>query len=123
MAKKISFRKHAFFAAVTLLGVSTATAAGDMGMKSGTINIMSPKDGADVYLSSENKMEYEVTLGAGDDHFHVWVDGEKGPAQRALKGSYVLPKMMPGNHAVIVKIVDKAHVPTGPEKTIFVKAE
>lgn len=106
-----------------LLGASTAAVAAEMSMKIGTINIISPKDGTDVYLSSENKMQYEVTLAPGDDHFHVWIDGEKGPAQRALKGSYILPKMAPGNHAIIVKIVDKAHVPTGPEKAIFVKAE
>lgn len=122
MSDQSHYRKHALVAAIALLGASTAF-SGDMSMKSGTINIVSPKDGADVYLASENKMEYDVALGAGDDHFHVWIDGEKGPAQRALKGSYVLPKMAPGPHAIIVKIVDKAHVPTGPEKTIFVKAE
>jgi hypothetical protein len=91
--------------------------------ESGIIKILSPKDGSDLYIDKANKLDYEVKLGPGDDHFHVWVDGEKGPAQRELKGSYALPKMAPGKHAIIVKIVDKGHVPTGPEKTVFITAE
>lgn len=105
---------------VSILGLAASTGVfADVG----AVTILSPKDGADVYINSENKLDYEVVLGSGADHFHVWVDGEKGPAQRTLKGSYTLPKMTPGNHAIIVKVVDKAHVPTGPEKAIFVKAE
>jgi hypothetical protein len=97
--------------------------AGDMEMKMGDIKIVSPKDGATLPAMGENKMDYEIMLGAGDDHFHVWVDGERGGPIRDLKGSYTLPKMTPGKHAIIVKIVDKAHVPTGPEKSVFVKVE
>ena len=121
--------KYVVTTAVLLGSGNIATSnAAEMGMaapmSTGTINIMSPKDGGEVYVSKDNAMEYDITLGAGgDDHFHVWIDGEKGPAQHALKGSYALPKMTPGKHTIIVKIVDKAHVPTGPEKTIFVKAE
>ena len=69
------------------------------------------------------KTRWNTKLGAGDNHFHVWVDGERGGPVRDLKGSYMLPKMTPGKHAIIVKIVDKAHVPTGPEKSVFVKVE
>jgi hypothetical protein len=103
-------------------GLSTSAVVADMGAM-GAIAISSPKDGSTVSAGGENKMEYEITLGSGDDHFHVWVDGEKSPPQRALKGSLVLPKMTAGKHAIIVKIVDKAHVPTGMEKSVFVKAE
>jgi hypothetical protein len=112
---------------IALLGAGAATPAladdMGMGMKMGSIMIMSPKDGATLSAMGENKMEYEIKLGAGDDHFHVWVDGEKSGPQRELKGNYTLPKMMPGKHAIIVKIVDKAHVPTGVEKSVFVKVE
>ena len=94
-----------------------------MGMNMGSVTIKSPKDGATLSAMGENKMEYEIKLGAGDNHFHVWVDGERGGPVRDLKGSYMLPKMTPGKHAIIVKIVDKAHVPTGPEKSVFVKVE
>ena len=89
----------------------------------GSIKIIAPKDGSDLYTNKENKLDYEVKLGPGDDHFHVWVDGEKGPAQRELNGSYMLPKMAAGKHAIIVKIVDKGHVPTGPEQSVFVTVE
>jgi len=110
---------------VALVGAfgGTLAMADDMGMSMGKVMISSPKDGSSVSASNENKMEYEITLGAGDDHFHVWVDGEKSPPQRSLKGSLVLPKMSPGKHAIIVKVVDKAHVATGPQQSIFVKAE
>lgn len=96
----------------------------DMGMKmGGSVAITSPKDGATLSAMGENKMDYEIKLGSGDDHFHVWIDGERGGPIRDLKGSVTLPKMTPGKHAIIVKIVDKAHVPTGPEKSVFVKVE
>ncbi|HEY5604440.1 MAG TPA: hypothetical protein VIM41_15165 [Gammaproteobacteria bacterium] len=93
--------------------------AGDMG----GVMIKAPKDGATLSASGENKLEYEIKLGEGDDHFHVWVDGDRGGPVRDLKGMYTLPKMAPGKHAIIVKIVDKAHAPTGPEKSVFVKVE
>jgi len=118
---------HIAVSIVALAGASVAAPviADDMGMgmKTGSIMVMSPKDGATLSAMGENKMDYEIKLGAGDDHFHVWVDGEKSGPQRALMGAYTLPKMAPGKHAIIVKIVDKAHVPTGVEKSVFVKVE
>lgn len=89
----------------------------------GAVTIMAPRDGAMLPATGENKLAYSIKLGQGDDHFHVWVDGEKGPAQRDLKGDYVLPKMAPGKHAIIVKVVDKGHVPTGPQQSVFVTVE
>jgi len=112
---------------IALLGACAGTSAMaadmGMGMSTGSVMITSPKDGATLSAMGENKMDYEVKLGAGDDHFHVWIDGERGGPVRDLKGTLTLPKMTPGKHAIIVKIVDKAHVPTGPEKSVFVKVE
>jgi hypothetical protein len=110
---------------IALLGACAGTSAiaADMGMSTGSVMITSPKDGATLSAMGENKMDYEIKLGAGDDHFHVWIDGERGGPVRDLKGTMTLPKMTPGKHAIIVKIVDKAHVPTGPEKSVFVKVE
>lgn len=104
---------------------STSAVAADMAMSmsAGSVMITSPKDGTTLSAMGENKMDYEVKLGAGDDHFHVWIDGERGGPIRDLKGTTMLPKMTPGKHAIIVKVVDKAHVPTGPEKSVFVKVE
>ncbi len=112
-------------ALIVLAGTSIAmpSHAADMGMSTGSVTITSPKDGATLSAMGENKMDYEVKLGAGDDHFHVWIDGERGGPIRDLKGTTTLPKMTPGKHAIIVKIVDKAHIPTGAEKSVFVKVE
>lgn len=112
-------------ALIALAGASVTlpAIAADMAMSTGSVMIMSPKDGATLSAMGDNKLDYEIKLGAGDDHFHVWIDGERGGPVRDLKGNYMLPKMAPGKHAIIVKIVDKAHVPTGPEKSVFVKVE
>lgn len=111
--------------AVALAGASLSLSAlaDDMAMATGTVKIMLPADGAMLSSSSENKLDYAITLGKGDDHFHVWVDEEKSPAQRDLTGSYVLPKLAPGKHAITIKVVDKGHVPTGPEQTVSVLVE
>jgi hypothetical protein len=111
--------------ALLAAGAGTSAVAADMGMamSAGSVVITSPKDGATLSAMSENKMDYEVKLGSGDDHFHVWIDGERGGPVRDLKGTLTLPKMTAGKHAIIVKIVDKAHLPTGPEKSVFVKVE
>lgn len=92
------------------------------GADTGTVKIISPADNALLDADEEYPLTYEVSLGAGDDHFHVWVDDAKSPAQRTTKGNYTLPKLSPGNHVIYIKLVDKGHVPTGPEKTIHVTA-
>ncbi len=109
--------------ALTGASLSVSAVADDMAMATGTVTIMSPADGAMLSSNGENKLDYAITLGKGDDHFHVWVDEEKSPAQRDLKGSYVLPKLTPGKHAITIKVVDKGHVPTGPEQTVSVLVE
>ncbi len=89
----------------------------------GSVKILAPVDNAQLDADEEYPLNYEITLGSGDDHFHVWVDDNKSPAQRSIKGTYTLPKLSPGKHLVYIKIVDKGHVPTGPEKTIHVTAK
>ncbi len=88
----------------------------------GSVKILAPADNAMLDADEEYPLNYEIALGSGDDHFHVWVDDYKSPAQRTTKGTYTLPKLSPGKHVIYVKIVDKGHVPTGPEKTIHVTA-
>jgi len=86
-----------------------------------SITILSPKDGATLDADETYPLEYEVVTGPGGDHFHVWVDGERGPGVHDLKGKYALPKLAPGEHTITIKVVDKGHVPTGPQKTINVR--
>ena len=42
-------------------------------------------------------------------------DGERSPGIHDLKGTYRLPKLTPGEHVITLKLVDKGHVPTGPQ--------
>jgi hypothetical protein len=87
------------------------------------IKIVSPADKSQIDAGEEYPLKYEVTLGVGDDHFHVWVDDTRGPGIHDTKGTYTLPKMDPGTHVITIKIVDKGHVPTGPQKSITLVAK
>ncbi len=121
--------------AVMLLSLATLltvnVSAADYGMKdSGSMNdsgasikIIAPGDKAQIDANEEYALKYEVTPGTGGDHFHVWVDDSRGPGIHDTKGTYMLPKMAPGTHTITIKVVDKGHVPTGPEKSITVTAK
>ena len=85
-----------------------------------SIQILTPADHAHLSSGEPNTLDYQITLGPGDDHFHVWVDSERSPGIHDLKGTYMLPKMTPGTHVITLKLVDKNHVPTGPQKSIQV---
>jgi hypothetical protein len=85
-----------------------------------SIQILKPTDHAQLSAGEPYALDYQVTLGPGDDHFHVWVDAERSPGIHDLKGTYTLPKMTPGTHVITLKLVDKNHVPTGPQKSIQV---
>ncbi|HEX3554497.1 MAG TPA: hypothetical protein VIA62_14835 [Thermoanaerobaculia bacterium] len=99
-----------------VLTVSFAAASA----KGASIQILKPADHADLDSDESYPLDYQVTLGPGDDHFHVWVDAERSPGIHDLKGTYMLPKMTPGQHVITLKLVDKGHVPTGPQKSITV---
>ena len=88
------------------------------------INIVSPADNERVERGEEYQLVYEVTPGPGGDHFHVWVDGQRGPGIHDAKGAYRLPKFSTvGEHDVTIKVVDKGHIPTGPQKSIKLNAQ
>ena len=112
---RVSVAVVALLSASSLLSVASAA--------DGKVVISSPKDGATLSATSDNKIDFEVTLGSGDDHFHIWVDDNRGGPVRGLKGSETLPKMAPGEHVITIKIVDKGHVPTGPAASVKVKVQ
>ncbi|HEY0514050.1 MAG TPA: hypothetical protein VGH73_19235 [Thermoanaerobaculia bacterium] len=85
-----------------------------------SIQILTPADQAQLDAGASYPLDYQITLGPGDDHFHVWVDAERSPGIHDLKGTYMLPKMTPGVHVITLKLVDKGHVPTGPQTSIQV---
>ena len=100
---------------IPALAASAPAAPGGAGIK-----ILTPADGAQLDAGESYPLHYEIALGPGDDHFHVWVDGDRSPGIHDLKGSYRLPKLSPGPHTITLKLVDKGHVPTGPQKSIQV---
>ena len=99
-----------------LAGLATLALAGDQA----SIKIVSPKDHEQLEADETYQLEYEVDPGPGGDHFHVWVDKDRGPGIHDRKGKYTLPKMAPGEHVLTIKVVDKADFTTGPEQSIHV---
>jgi hypothetical protein len=89
----------------------------------GSLQILAPADHAELDAGEAYPLEYAVVLGPGDDHFHVWVDGERSPGIHDLKGTYRLPKLTPGEHVITLKLVDKGHAPTGPQTSIHVSVK
>lgn len=87
------------------------------------VKITAPKDGAKLDTMDLAKLVYEVSPGPKGDHVHVYVDGKEVGIVRQLKGSYTLETLSPGQRAVCIKVVNKAHVPIGVEQCIKVKAE
>ncbi len=107
-------------ASFLLLLVIAASAFAADSSHGASIQILKPTDHADLDSDESYPLDYQVTLGPGDDHFHVWVDAERSPGIHDLKGTYVLPKLTPGQHVITLKLVNKDHVPTGPQKSITV---
>lgn len=107
---------------VLALAVVLATPAFALAAKeAASIQILSPADGAQLDAGEVYPLQYAVVPGPGGDHFHVWVDAERGPGVHERQGAYQLPKMTPGEHTITLRIVDKGHVPTGPQKSIKVR--
>jgi hypothetical protein len=107
----VAFLFLLFILSVVVTSVPAVAAGAD-------IKILSPSDGAQLDAGEAYPLQYEVALGPGDDHFHVWVDGDRSPGIHDLKGTYSLPKLTSGDHVITIKLVDKGHVPTGPQKSI-----
>jgi hypothetical protein len=104
-----------------VLGVMQGSIA--LAKDAAVVKILSPANNAQVDAGETYPLSYEVTPGPGGNHFHVWVDNERGPGVHDSKGTYTLPKLSPGAHVITIKVVDKGHVPTGPAKSINVTAK
>lgn len=125
--------RHAMLVALCCLELSPAAfankvidmkaeAASIAAVDGASINILSPSDNTRLDAGEEYPLAFEVSLGKGGDHFHVWVDDKRGPGIHEKTGTYTLPKLTPGEHIVSIQIVDKSHVETGPKKSIRVTA-
>jgi hypothetical protein len=109
------------FVLAGLVGLTQGSMA--LAKDAAVVKILSPANNAQLDAGEEYPLKYEVTPGPGGDHFHVWVDNERGPGVHDSKGTYTLPKLISGAHVITVKVVDKGHVPTGPEKSFKVTAK
>jgi hypothetical protein len=104
-----------------LMGLTQGSMA--LAKDAASIKILSPASNSQLDAGEEYPLNYEVTPGPGGDHFHVWVDNDRGPGVHDSKGTYTLPKLSPGRHVITIKVVDKGHVPTGPQQSINVTAK
>lgn len=102
---------------LTSLSASRAMAA------DAKIEILSPSDGSKVEAMMQHKLDYEVTLGGGGDHAHLYVDGKEATLLRQTKGSIALDPLTPGVHEICAKMVNKNHTSIGIERCIKVTAE
>ncbi len=89
----------------------------------GSVTISSPADGAKLSRSATTNVTYDVTPGPKGDHVHLYVDNGEASVLHQLKGSHTLDKLAPGPHDICIKVVSKAHAPTGVEKCIKVTVE
>jgi hypothetical protein len=101
-----------------LIAVGLLLQPGEGRAEVASITIVSPADHALIEAGEGYPLTYEVIPGPGGDHFHVWVDDKRGPGVHNSKGIYSLPKLYPGEHVITIKVVDKAHIPTGTEKSL-----
>ena len=89
----------------------------------GSVTIESPKDGAKLDAMAQNKLVYSVAPGPHGDHVHVYVDGKETGILRQLKGSYTLETLAAGAHDICIKVVNKAHTPTGVQHCVKVQVD
>jgi hypothetical protein len=87
------------------------------------VKIIEPADGGRLKGREAVRLVYEVKPGPRGEHVHVYVDGKEAGILRRLKGSYALKPLAPGQRAVCIKVVNRAHVPIGVEQCIQVIVE
>lgn len=81
-----------------------------------SVKLVSPVDGATLEAASTTQVAYEVVAGPKVDHIHLYVDGKEVAVLRESRGTHALAALAAGTHAICIKAVTKAHVPTGIEQ-------
>ena len=82
----------------------------------GSVSIVSPKDGAVLASGSGVKLSYNVHLSPTGNHLHIYVDDKAPIIDRDVSGcpcSLTLPDMAAGPHQVAVKEATVNHHLTG----------
>lgn len=107
-------------ASVTAAGISLNAYAASPG---GSIDIKSPKDGAEIAANMGVKVEYKVQHSSEGNHLHFYEDDGKPTIVREWSGSATLDALAPGKHQICIKEATKGHVLTGLEKCVSVTAK
>jgi len=105
------------FAVAAISFANPATAA-----DSGSITIISPKDGA-VLQGGGNKLEYNVHLSPNGSHLHIYIDNQDPIIGKNVSNcpcSIGLPALATGKHAIVVKEATAGHALTGVQSTVTV---
>lgn len=123
MPTRTLFGSLAAAASIALVSLAALAAGGAAHAAEASVKIAAPKDGAKLDAMEQSRLVYEVQPGPRADHVHVYVDDKEVGILRELEGSYTLPTLAPGKHRLCVKIVNKAHTPTGVEDCVTALVE
>ncbi len=88
-----------------------------------SVKITAPAAGSQLDAMAQNKVVYEVIPGPKGDHVHLYVDNKEAAILRQLKGSYTLETLAAGPHDICIKVVNKAHTPTGVQHCVKVQVD
>lgn len=88
----------------------------------GSIDIMSPQDGAKVTANQPVALQYKVNTSSNGDHVHISVDGGRPEVVKQLEGTFKTKPLAAGQHTITIKEVTGGHSPTGVQASISVQA-
>jgi hypothetical protein len=114
----------AFFLLTTFVSSAALSmdAYSDTGGSGGSIQITSPKDGAEINGQARNEVVFDVHPSPDGNHLHFYVDDGNPTIVREWKGSFTLPSLSSGKHEICIKEAMVNHVLTGLQKCISVTA-
>lgn len=102
---------------VTLMLVGTASLAW---ADESTIEIIAPKDGAEVKVDLPMVLQYKVALAGKGDRIQISLDGQKVILLRRTQGSFTMERLPLGAHDICIDVVDKQRNPTGDQQCVQV---
>lgn len=92
----------------------------------GSITILSPKDGAVIQSGAASTLEYNVHLSPNGNHLHVYVDDQNPIIVHQVSDcpcSVALPALSQGKHVILLREASSAHSPTGVQGSVTITAK
>lgn len=89
--------------------------------ETGSVTILSPKDGAVLESGVGDKLTYNVKLGPTGNHVHVYIDNLPPIVDRNVHDcpcTLDLPPLTSGKHTLAMKEATSSHALTGVESSI-----